>query len=198
MPLQNYQVLKEATIKLCELFESRGFNNISVTNDPDYLELSLDENEREKKFPALILVGPRLNHNTFVQGQGLYSDEIIVDYENKTFVKKKPPRIIDVIYNLIILGETDQEVMNAALNVISIFDEEVTITVNNVSYRVYLVDYPDINNTTNDLYLIRAVCNIIIEGLELETTVTPSSGYIAENLIIRSHIVLKGGESSES
>ncbi|MBZ4649183.1 hypothetical protein [Thermosipho sp. (in: thermotogales)] len=182
MELNQFTVLKDATIELCKIFENVGFNNISVTNDPDYYEISL---ERDEKFPALIFIGPRLIHNRFVQGQGLYSTEIIKDIQNQTFIEKKSPRIIDVIYNLIILGENDQEVMNAVLNIIAIFDKEVTITVNNIQHRVYLPDYPDINNMVNESQLIQAGCTILIEGLELETSTTSTTGYIATDIIIR-------------
>jgi hypothetical protein len=78
--------------------------------------------------------------------------------------------------------------MNAVLNIIAIFDKEVTITVNNIQHRVYLPDYPDINNIVNESQLIQAGCTILIEGLELETDITSTTGYIATDIIVRPNV----------
>lgn len=185
MPLPTMSILATATTKVCDIFETRGFENISITNDEDYLEINTED--REYKFPAIVLIGPKININKFVKGQGLYAPIIEINKEEMTYNQSKPPQIIDVIFELIILGETDQEVMSSILNIIDIFNDELIITINDVNYKVYLEEEPDIDNLTNytnDLILAR--CSFKIEGLEIISPLdTTTTGDITEEIIIR-------------
>lgn len=192
MPLKNFNILAEVTTAVCDLFELQGFKNISVTNDSDIVEIPT---ERQDKFPAIIFTGPRININKFVKGQGLYGDVIISkDLENKTFQSKKPPQIIDAIYDIIIMGEEDQEVMMSVLNVLNIFQGETRIQVREVEYRVYLLEAPDIDNITNYTDLIQAKGKLLIEGVEIEFTDVIETGHLLEDGIV--NIVNQGGDLS--
>lgn len=181
MPLKDFTILKNATIALCDIFELQGFQNISVTNDADYIELSLNHSD---KFPALIVTGPELVHNSFTKGQGLYSNIIEKDFDTMTYTERKPPQIVNVIYNLIILGATDQEVMNAVLNVYAIFNNETRINIENNEYRIYLIEHPEINNETNDSELVMANFSVQIEGIEIYTDDTITTGNLSDNIVI--------------
>lgn len=178
----NSQTLELVSNALCDLFENQGFNNISVTNDPDFLELVLSD-EREDKFPAIILRGPEIDTNIFTKRQGLYSEIITKNLIAKTFTSKKPPAIVDVIYNIYIIGEEHTEVLNSIINILAIFNDEVRITAEDIIYRVYLVDDPDFSSDIEGVnQVIYAVGTILIEGVEIITSSETETGNLMEKL----------------
>lgn len=185
MALTNYDDFELALTKFCDLFEGAGFENISITNDPDYIEVASD---RDMKFPAIYVIGPKIRINKFTKGQGLYGDVFEKDKEKDVYIKKRPPLIVDLIFKFIILGQTDLEVLNAVINVLDIFDDEVTITVKDTKYRVYMTDELNVNNLTNISDLITAEGSAYIEGFQVQTKLDEEEIPAAVELVVNSNL----------
>lgn len=175
------QTLELVSQALAKLFEDQGFENISITNDIDYLELSLD---RDSKFPALILKGPEIEINSFVKSQGLYGKIIEKNTEDCTYAANHPPAIVDVVYTFYIIGEEQVEVLNSIINIIAIFNDEARIVAEDIEYRVYLIDTPDFEEDTEDeTHTIYAVGSVGIEGVEIyDPNKTAETGHLMYDL----------------
>lgn len=184
--LKNYLNLENASTELARLFVNKGFNNISITSDPDIVELSVN---RKDKFPAIILKGPIIDTDEFTMGHGLWGRIIEKNIETMSYVEKLNPLVINVGYEVFIIGEEQTEVLNAMLNVLMMFRSKTTITVDDVIYNVTLPVEPDFNDKTesNDkekdaTETIIAKGLVTIEGLEINFDDIVSSGYLVDKI----------------
>jgi DNA polymerase III delta prime subunit len=157
---------------LATLMKDNLCQNTSFHPQADFIEIS-DEEERDKKFPAIIIRGPKINEDLNFRSEG---PRIIINQETGEYISTPTPIVCDVYFNIIILSEGDIEGLQLISKSITFFASTPQITVKDSIldtvgkiYNVNLIDPIEESRIANISDIVRYEGKFCIEGLEFSS-----------------------------
>lgn len=166
-------VLVNAVKEIANQMKQKLCKNVSFHPQADFVEIA-PKNERDKKFPAIIMRGPKIEEDLIFRTE---SPQIVKDIDTGEFVKTPVPVVCDVYFDVILLTEGDIEGLQTIAKTITFFASTPQITVKDDSdpltigkiYNLSLIDPIEESRTANISDIVRYEGKFCIEGIEFSS-----------------------------